>query len=504
MTSAIGYLLTRSAWNRVRQLASDFRRPGPRIAAAAAIAYFAFLAWFSPNGRPASPDTQVAAVVGALGLMVLAASAWLLGTGGKLVELSGAERALLLPAPISAGRVMDVKLMRLQATTLGNALLWTALTNGGQDLATIARRAIAFWIVLSTLQLHRIAAARVRSSAAVHPAIRRAVGLLGICLVASVPLFLTGALRDSAPGLTSLLTGLSGNPVARVLLSPFMLVLRPLTAPSAAAWLARIGPALAILLVHYLWVRKLGPEMERVARPADVTQRSGALATRSERVPCGGVLLEARHGPGAASHRRHRDGRGCCAASPANGAPIYRALRRQHVPWLDAADVGAAAAPDGPAVRPQRSPARPGNALHAAHAAGARLRHHPGRERRGSGRARCGRGGAAACRGCCDRRQQRVAAARGASRRMATGHVARDRSAVLCGDPAPERRGHPAADMVQDDGAPGNGDVAGNQPGEQCAHDPASCAACRSCPLAWRGCCGVSRAEERGYRSCAP
>lgn len=274
MTSAVGYLLSRSAWNRVRQLASDFRRPGPRIAAAAAIAYFAFLAWFSPNGRPANPDTQVAAVVGALGLMVLAASAWLLGTGGKLVELSGAERALLLPAPISTGRVMDVKLMRLQATTLGNALLWTALTNGSQDWGTIARRAFAFWIVLTTLQLHRIAAARVRSAAASHPVVRRIVGLVGIALVASVPLFLTGALRDSAPGLTALLTDLSGNAIGRVLLWPFMLVLRPLTAPNATAWLARIGPALAILLLHYFWVRRLGPEMERVPDP--LTSPGGA------------------------------------------------------------------------------------------------------------------------------------------------------------------------------------------------------------------------------------
>ena len=273
MNSALGFLLFRSTRNRLRHLASDFRRPGPRIAVAAAIAYLAFLAWFSPKARPASPDTQVAAVVGALGLMLLAASAWLLGTGGKLVELNGAERALLLPAPISAGRVMDVKLMRLQVTALGNAVLWTALTNGGQDWATIARRAFAFWVVLTTLQLHRIAAARVRSAAAIHPAIRRVVGLLGIGLVASVPFFLTGALRESAPGLTALFTDLAGNPIARALLWPFMLVLRPLTARSGTEWLARLGPALGILLLHYLWVRRQGPEMERLPDP--LTSASG-------------------------------------------------------------------------------------------------------------------------------------------------------------------------------------------------------------------------------------
>ena len=103
MTGAVGYLLSRSAWNRTRRIASEFRKPGPRIAAVAAIGYFGFLAWLSPRGGGGTHDTQIAAVVGALGLLVLVLSAWLLGTGGKLVELSSAERALLLPAPISGG-----------------------------------------------------------------------------------------------------------------------------------------------------------------------------------------------------------------------------------------------------------------------------------------------------------------------------------------------------------------------------------------------------------------
>ena len=267
MTGAISYLLARSARNRVRRLASDFRRPGPRIAVAAAIAYLILLAWLSPRDRGAPHDSQVAAVVGALGMLVLVASAWLLGTGGKLVELNAAERALLLPAPVSSGHVMDVKLVRLQATTLGNAVMWTALTSGGQDWATIARRAFAFWVVLTTLQLHRVVAARTRSAAAIHPALRRTLGLLGIGLVASVPLFLSGAVRDSAPGLAGVLAGLAHAPIARVVLWPLMLVLRPLTAPTAATWLSQTGPALAMLLLHYLWVRRMGPELERAPDP---------------------------------------------------------------------------------------------------------------------------------------------------------------------------------------------------------------------------------------------
>ena len=154
-------------------------------------------------------------MVGALGLLVLVLSAWLLGTGSKLVELSSAERALLLPAPISGGRVMDVKLMRLQVTALGNAVMWTALTSGGQDWGTIGRRVVAFWVVLTTLQLHRIGAARSRASAAIHPGLRRILGLFGIGLVALVPIVLSGAIRESAPGLTAFLGELAVNPLAR-------------------------------------------------------------------------------------------------------------------------------------------------------------------------------------------------------------------------------------------------------------------------------------------------
>ena len=274
MKGAIGYLLVRSTWNRVRRLASEFRKPGPRIAVVAAIGYFGFLAWLSPNGRGAAHDTQVAAVVGALGMLVLVLSAWLLGTGSKLVELSRAERALLLPAPISGGRVMDVKLMRLQATALGNAVMWTALTSGGQDWGTIGRRAVAFWVVITTLQLHRIGAARSRSVAAIHPVIRRILGLVGIGLVACVPVVLSGAIRESAPGLTAFLGALAVNRVARAVLWPFVLVLRPLTASGASEWIAQLAPALAILLLHYLWVRRLGPELER--DPDPLTSPKGA------------------------------------------------------------------------------------------------------------------------------------------------------------------------------------------------------------------------------------
>ena len=274
MTGAIGYLLTRSASNRVRRLASEFRKPGPRIAAAAAIGYFGFLAWLSPNGGGAGQDTQAASVVGALGMLVLVVSAWLLGTGAKLVELTGAERALLLPAPITSGRVMDVKLLRLQVVALGNALMWTALTSGGQSWPVIGQRAVAFWVVITTLQLHRIGAARSRAGAAIHPAIRRILGLIGIGLVALVPVVLSGAIRDSAPGLTAWLDDLAVNPISRVVLWPFVAVLRPLTVSSLEQWLSALGPALGILLLHYAWVRRLGPELERTPDP--LTSPQGA------------------------------------------------------------------------------------------------------------------------------------------------------------------------------------------------------------------------------------
>jgi len=66
VSGAIGYLLVRSARNRTRRIASEFKKPGPRIAAVAAIGYFVFLAWLSPKGGGGTHDTQIAAVVGAL------------------------------------------------------------------------------------------------------------------------------------------------------------------------------------------------------------------------------------------------------------------------------------------------------------------------------------------------------------------------------------------------------------------------------------------------------
>jgi hypothetical protein len=260
MSGPIRYLLARSAWNRTRRIASEFKKPGPRIAAVAAVGYFGFLAWLSPRSGGTAHDTQIAAVVGALGLLVLVLSAWLLGTGSKLVELSSAERALLLPAPISGGRVMDVKLMRLQVTALGNAVMWTALTSGGQEWGTIGRRVVAFWVVLTTLQLHRIGAARSRASAAIHPGLRRSLGLFGIGLVALVPIVLSGAIRESARGSRRSWASLRSTAGAR----PTLAVRGPPAAVdrSNAGWIAELGGARDLLL-HYLWVRRVGPELER-------------------------------------------------------------------------------------------------------------------------------------------------------------------------------------------------------------------------------------------------
>ena len=45
-------------------------------------------------------------------------------------------------------------------------------------------------------------------------------------------------------------------------------------ASTAGVWIAALGPALAILLLHYLWVRRLGPELER--EPDALTTPKGA------------------------------------------------------------------------------------------------------------------------------------------------------------------------------------------------------------------------------------
>ena len=258
MSSASAYLLSRSGANRVQRLVRDGRKPGQLIALVGALAWFGFLL-YSRQGAPppATAANGFAASAGALGLAIMVVGSWVLGTGSTLVQLTAAERMLLLPAPMTAAQLVDIKVARLQVEAIGNALFWTLLVGSAGDAAGLVRRFLAFWVVLSTLQLHRAVAARFRNRAVAAAGVRRIVAMAGLLLIV-LPLILAGGTDAGGGSMAAMLE----NPVIQFVLWPFLQVIRPLAVGEASGWWRAMAVAVTILVVHFILLRKLGPQRD--------------------------------------------------------------------------------------------------------------------------------------------------------------------------------------------------------------------------------------------------
>ncbi len=277
MTAALAYLTVRSVLNRLSYRAAQLRRPRYLLAFALGLAYvWAVLGAERP--RPLAERAIVAPwaeLLGAVMLAGVAAWSWTFGSERRALAFSPAEVTFLFPAPLTRRALIHYKMARLQLLIVLNVAIWTLLLSGHTGISGW-RRAAALWVVLSTIALHRTGAALVRRSVAEHGAfgVRRrvvslalvAVGLAGVVngLAAALPA-LAALGTAGASAIAAAAEAVAAAPLAGVLLQPFRLVVAPLTAGDAHAWAVTMGPALLLLLLHYLWVLRSDTAFEEAA-----------------------------------------------------------------------------------------------------------------------------------------------------------------------------------------------------------------------------------------------
>jgi len=277
VTGALAYLTARTVRNRLAHRTAQLRRPRYLLAFALGVAYV----WgVVGTDRPESLTqtamlTRSAELLGAVMLVGVAAWSWTFGSERRALAFSPAEVTFLFPAPLTRRALIHYKMARLQLLIVLNVIIWTLLLSR-QTGASGWRRAAALWVLLSTIALHRTAAALVRRSVAEHGAagLRRHILLLALVAVGAA-----GALSGVIAALPALATlGAGGGtalvaaaeavaaaPLAGLLLQPFRLAIAPITAADAGAWAAAIGPAILLLGLHYLWMLRSDTAFEEAA-----------------------------------------------------------------------------------------------------------------------------------------------------------------------------------------------------------------------------------------------
>jgi ABC-2 type transport system permease protein len=304
MTAALAYLTHRSIVNQLKRQAARLRNPRYALALLLGFGWLAVVLWHrgpATSGPP--PGMAWIEIAAALGALLLVGWAWLGSPDARVLAFSPAEVTFLFPAPISRRGLIHYKLLRTQLVVLVNVGIWTALASGQQPGGSIWLRAASFWVLITTLALHRLAAALVRGSVAEHGrfGLRHRVVSVGLATSALAALGwglwevwpgLVAAARGGAPALREALGRAVSQPGIAAVLWPLRMLVRPLGASSLADWQAAMPLALGLLILHYIWVLRSDSAFEEAASEASLARArrhsgrsTGAGLDRSGRAP---------------------------------------------------------------------------------------------------------------------------------------------------------------------------------------------------------------------------
>lgn len=296
------YLITRSARNRFLFQLKRARNPRYGVALVVAAFYiWAFLLRPTSVGLGEIFITRPGETIATLLMVITLAGTWVFGSDTMALAFTPAELSLLFPAPLSRRQLIGYKLYRAQIAVLVNALIWVFVLRRGGNYVPAPMRALGIWVLFSTLNLHRLGAALVRSSWRQHggSGARRNVWAI-LAFVFVVGSLVAGAVihRARLLGVHEVgeffiaLSDVFAAPPASYGLAPFRLVVAPAFVHDAAAWSAAILPALAMLAFHVWWVLRSDMAFEDAAIEASAERSKRLDAFRSRRAVGAGLTAK--------------------------------------------------------------------------------------------------------------------------------------------------------------------------------------------------------------------
>ena len=230
-------------------------------------------------------------VITLLSVLTLMGS-WVFGADATALAFTQAEVSILFSAPLSRRRLIGYKLFRAQIAVLINSLIWVFVLRRGGTILPSPLRAISLWVLFSTLNLHRLGAALVRSSWRQHGGIgakrhRWSIIVFATIAIALIAGFIDGrrALMDAtnAGDFFAALGRTLASAPAIWGLYPFHLVVAPTFARSIAEWGRLIVPAVAMLAGHAWWVLRTDAAFEEAALEASIERARRVEAMRARR-----------------------------------------------------------------------------------------------------------------------------------------------------------------------------------------------------------------------------
>jgi ABC-2 type transport system permease protein len=223
------------------------------------------------TGRPESENIppealSIAPEIAAAVLLLVIALNWIVPRGRAGLTFSEAEIAFLFPAPIRRRTLIHYRLL-CTLGGLGLTALFMMLVSGGWAAAGNSAwlRGVAWWVLFGTLSLHFTATSFVVTrllDRGVSSLARGAAGLGALALIIGVPLVWTlvalpAPTEQDLAGFPAIAryiaTALNSGPLPWLLAVP-KLVIAPLFATDARAFVLALGPAVLVLAAHYAWV----------------------------------------------------------------------------------------------------------------------------------------------------------------------------------------------------------------------------------------------------------
>ena len=230
-------------------------------------------------------------IVTLLAVLTLMGS-WVFGADATALAFTQAEVSFLFSAPLSRRRLILYKLFRSQIAVLINSLIWVFVLRRGDTILPSPLRAISLWVLFSTLNLHRLGAALVRSSWREHGGIGAKRHRWSIAVFSAVGVAIFAGLFSGRQALVdapdagdffAALGRILASPPAMWGLFPFHLIVAPTFARSVAEWGQVILPAAAMLAVHTWWVLRTKAAFEEAALEASIERARRLEAMRSRR-----------------------------------------------------------------------------------------------------------------------------------------------------------------------------------------------------------------------------